>query len=226
MTPAELLNLFRIEVDDQVEPYLWSDFEFYTYLNEAQNTFTSLIGGIADQSSKITQLNYSIGDEFLPFDERILFVKNARDESNNRVVVQNYNSFIGSYDEDDYGNVADSDLEDGKTGTIRFLITDVEDNKFRLYPIPDHAGTLKLYTFRLPMAEITGPTSELEIATRHHIHLLSYVKYKAMSKQDVETFELGSPQEFYQEFIQYVALAGKEKSGREDRKRTVRYGGL
>ena len=62
MTPAELLNLFRIEVDDQVEPYLWSDFEFYTYLNEAQNTFASLIGGIADQSSKITQLGYSVGD--------------------------------------------------------------------------------------------------------------------------------------------------------------------
>lgn len=226
MNPEKLLELFRLELNDTVEPYFWSDTEFYTYLNEAHDVFIRLIGGIADSSSPLTVIKYKAGDMEVKYDERILRIKSARDANNNRITIQNYESFVEGYPNDDYSNMVNADINDGLTGTIRYLLTDVEDDKMRLYPIPDANGTLYLRVYRTAINEIENSRSEFEIPTRHHLHLLSWVKYRAMNKQDAETFELGNAEDFKREFIEYVTIAAREKSSREDRKRVVRYGGL
>jgi hypothetical protein len=227
MTPSELLSLFRSEVSDVAEPQLWSDEEFYAYLNEAQDLFVRLIGGIADRRSPMTKLTYKTGDQFKKYDDRILRIKGAFDEQNRILGIRNLDNFESRYLEDDYGvNFTNAALDDGSTGSIRFLITDVEANEIQFYPLPDHDGFVRLYVYRRPLEEITGGSSVLEISAHHHLNLLNWVKYKAYMKQDVESFEGTRATEFRQAFVDWVVEAKKEKSSREDRKRTVVYGGI
>ena len=226
MTPSELLSQFRREVDDLAEPYLWSDEEFYLYLNEAQDLHVRLIGGIADRRSTMTKISYKSGDQFKKYDERILRIKGAFDELNNVLTVRNLDNFESVYLEDDYGMRVNAGLEDGRTGNIKYLITDVESDEVQFYPLPDHDGYVRLYVYRRPLEEITGASSELEIPSHHHLNLLNWVKYKAYLKQDVETFDGTRSAEFRKAFSDWIVDANKEKAAREDRKRTVTYGGI
>lgn len=226
MKTSELLTLFRKETDDVVEPYLWSDDEFYVYLNDAQDVHVRLTGGIADRRSSLTKLSYKVGDQFKPYDDRILRIKGAWDENNNKVTIQNYDSLEGPYLEDDYGQRSNAGLDDGRTGNVKYLITDVETGDIQLYPIPDHVGFVRMYIYRRPIEEITSSSTELEIPSFHHLNLLNWVKYKAYMKQDVETFDGARAKEFRGEFVDGLKQAEKDRKAREDRKRVVQYGGI
>lgn len=225
MTPTELLELFRLETDDVSEPYLWSDKEFYTYLNEAQEIFVRETGGLSDRRSSLTSITYKVGDQYKKYDERILRISGAQDESNKFIGIRNYDNMSGVC-VDDYGRHVTEAIDDTLTGPIRFLITDVEAKEIQLYPIPDAAGSLKLFIKRLPLRKVEGEDSVLEIDSQHHLSLLCWIKYKAFMKQDVETFEGSKAVDFRMMFSEALGRARKEKSAREDRKRTVRYGGI
>lgn len=226
MTPNELLNLFRSEVDDKALPYLWSDEEFYAYLNEAHDLFVRLIGGLADRRSPMTKLTYKSGDQFKKYDDRILRIKGAFDETNTIISVRNLDNFETGYLDDDYGSRYRASLDDGVTGPIKYLITDIDANEIQFYPIPDHDGFIRLYVYRRPLEEITGGSSNLEIPAHHHLNLLNWVKYRAYMKQDVEAFDGTKAAEFRQAYTDWIVQAKKEKSSREDRKRIVSYGGI
>jgi hypothetical protein len=225
MTPTELLDLFRLETDDVAEPYLWSDQEFYTYLNEAQEIFVREIGGLSDRRSSLTNITYKIGDQFKKYDERILRISGAQSETNKFIGIRNYDNLTGLLS-DDYGQQVAEAIDDTLTGPIRYLITDVEAKEIQLYPIPDNDGSLKITLKRLPLRNIEDGESILEINNQYHLSLLCWVKYKAFLKQDAETFEGSKSADFRAMFTEAVDLAKKEKRAREDRKRTVRYGGL
>lgn len=227
MEVTELLDLFRLETDDISEPYLWSDGEFYTYLNDAQNTFVRRIGGIADSSSALTKIAFKVNDTLVKYDERILRIKSAKDDQNRHITLRNIDNFEDNPSmSDDYGSMVNAGLDDGRTGPLRFLITDLEENKIRLYPLPNVAGTIQLYVYRLPLKGIEDEDSVLEIQSHHHLALLDWVKYRAFMKQDVETFDSSKAAEMRAAFEVYAVAATREKSAREDRKRTVRYGGI
>jgi hypothetical protein len=225
MEVTELLDLFRLETDDLAEPYLWSDQEFITYLNDAQDTLVRRTGGLSDSSSPITKITFKTNDVLIKYDERILRIKSAKDDQNRRITVRNIDNFEQDMS-DDYGNMTNAGLDDGRTGPVRYLITDVEEDKIRLYPLPEADGFLHLYVSRRPYHEITNIDSPLEIKGQHHLALLYWVKYKAYLKQDVETFDQAKATEMRAFFEDYAVQARKEKSGREDRKRTVAYGGI
>jgi hypothetical protein len=226
MTPAELLTLFRSEVADEEKPQLWSDAEFFLYLNEAQDVHVRLIGGIADRRSAMTKISYKSGDQFKKYDDRILRPRGAFDENNRIITIQNLDNFETGYLEDDYGQRFESGLDDSRTGDIKFLITDTEHNEVQFYPIPDHDGWIRLYVYRRPLEEITSGGSEIEIPAHHHLNLLNWVKHKAYMKQDVETFDATKATEFRGAFVDWIVDAKKEKMARQDRKRTVAYGGI
>ena len=226
MTVTELLDLFRKEVDDDVKPYLWSDEEFFTYLDEAQDTFVREIGGIADRRSSLTSISYKSGNQFKKFDERIYRIKGAFDEENRILTIRNLDNFESGYLEDDYGTQINAGLDDSRTGPIKYLITDVESNEIQFYPLPDHDGSIRLFVYRRPLMGIVDRKSLLEIPAHQHLNLLNWVKYKAFMKQDVETFNGAKSSDFRTAFSDFVRDAKKEKSSREDRKRIVQYGGI
>ena len=58
MSPAELLALFRIDVDDLEPTYLWANTSVYGWIDDAQKQFCRLTYGIEDArtfSLSITQ---------------------------------------------------------------------------------------------------------------------------------------------------------------------------
>ena len=226
MKTSELLNLFRLETDDVAKPYLWSDEEFYAYLDEAQDVHLRLVGGIADRRSALTKVTYKTGDQFKKYDDRILRIKGAIDESNTKIRIQNLDSLESPYLDDDYGSVFDGGLDDGRTGNLKYLITDVNNNEMQLYPIPDHDGYVRLFVYRRALEPVTGSGSELEVPSYSHLNLLNWVKYKAYMKQDAETFDGARADKFKSAFTEGVLLARKEKDAREDRKRLMSYGGI
>ena len=225
MEVTELLDLFRLETDDLAEPYLWSDREFIIYLNEAQDTLVKRIGGLSDSSSAITKITFKANDVLIKYDERILRIKSAKDDQNRKITVRNIDNFEKEMS-DDYGNMTNAGLDDGRSGPVRYLVTDMEEDKIRLYPLPEADGYLRLYVSRRPFHEITDLDSTLEIRSQHHLALLYWVKYKAYLKQDVETFDQTKATEMRAFFEDYAVQAKNEKSGREDRKRIVAYGGI
>ncbi len=227
MEVAELLELFRLETDDISEPFLWSDAEFFIYLSDAQDTFTRRIGGIADSSSSITKITFKINDTFVKYDERILRIKSAMDDQNRKITLRNSDNFEDNPGmSDDYGSMVNAGLDDGRTGPLRYLVTDIEEDKIRLYPLPDKAGFIRLYVYRQPLNRIVNADSILEIQSHHHLALLDWVKYKAFMKQDVETFDQVKAEDMRATFEIYASIATREKATREDRKRTVVYGGV
>lgn len=226
MKTSELLELFRKEADDTMEPYLWSDEEVLAYLNEAQEVHVRLTGGLADRRGPLSKITYKTGDQFKKYDEKILRIQGAWDENNNKITVQNYDSLETGYLEDDYGRRINAGLDDGRTGDIKYLITDVDAGDIQLYPIPDHDGSIRMYIRRLPKDDITSTSVELEIPSYHHLNLLNWVKYKAFMKQDVETFDGTRAKEFRMAFVEGLEEARKDKEAREDRKRVVQYGGI
>lgn len=226
MTPEKLYELFRLEVDDLAEPYLWEDMEFYAYLNEAQDLHITEIGGIADRSSQFTKLTYKADTQFLKYDDRILRIKGAWDEDNRRISVKNLDNLDGVAMGDDYGARTLTGLDDSLTGPVCTIITDVEDGKIQLYPIPEATGYIQLYVFRRALHELDDESEEFEIASPYHLNLLNWVKYKAYSKQDVETFDNKKAAEFRAEFTAGVEKAGRDREARHDRKRVVSYGGI
>jgi len=206
---------------------LWSNEEFYRYLNEAQDVFVREIGGIADRRSAITKITYKTGDQFKKFDERILRIKGAFDELNNVLTLRNLDNFDTPYKDSDYGTRSNAGLDDGRTGPVRYLITDVGVDEMQLYPLPDHDGYIRLFVYRRPLEEINiEGEGTLELASQYHLDLLDWVKYKAFLKQDVEAFDGTKAAEFRAMFTGSIAKAKREKSAREDRKRTVAYGGI
>jgi hypothetical protein len=114
-------------------------------------------------------------------------------------------------------------IDDMLTGPIKYLITDVEAKEIQLFPMPETNGSLKLFIKRLPMKDVTDKDSILEIDKQHHLSLLCWVKYRSFLKQDVETFDGTKAADFREDFTAAIALATKEKSAREDRKRKVQF---
>jgi len=226
MNPSQLLELFRSETDDIAEPFLWSDAEFYVYLNDAQDTFVRAIGGIADRRSPLTKIKYKAGDKFRDYDARILRIKGVQDEQNNNIEVQNLDSLSGAYLENDYGTRVNAGLDDSRTGQIRYVINDVESTDLQLYPIPDRDGYLRLFVYRRPLDEITSASSVLEVPSFQHYNLLNWVKHKAYMKQDVETFDGAKAKDFKNAFLDGISEAKSLKAAREDRKRIMSYGGI
>lgn len=124
MNTTELLKLFRTEVFDLEAPYLWSDALVYGYIDDAQKQFCRDTYGIAD--ARNFKLDIAPGVEWYAMDPRILKLRNVTDRATGLPVpvipVE---------------KMVDSTMKfDGTVGTLRALISGLEDNTLRTWPIP------------------------------------------------------------------------------------------
>lgn len=224
MNSTELKDKFRLEVFDTVVPYLWSDEEIFEYMDDAQKMFCRYGEGIPDSTSVVTQISYAAGDIWAPLDERILKIRKASLASNYRnVELANFED-IGHNTQDDYKNPIFLELDDS-TGDVSRIVLGMEQDQIRLVKIPTVADTINLIVFRLPMDDITADGQDLEIHRQHHVHLLHWMKHRAYSKHDSETFNKGKAEEFGAAAMQYFEKARVEQETRKHKHRAVSYGG-
>ena len=226
MDTADLLALFRADTRDTFEPYLWSDEEVFSYIDDAQKMFCRLQGGIADSSSPLTVLSITAGDEFADYDPRILKLRGAYRAVDGRdLELLNFEDMQMRHPVDDYGYSPGFRI-DNSQGELRALVVGMEAGKVRLVRIPTADQEVRLIVYRLPLESIEDDGDALEIDELHHRHLLHWMKHLAHQKQDAETYDRGRAEQFRVEFLAYCDQAKAEREKREHKYRTISYGGI
>jgi hypothetical protein len=217
VSPADLLDLFRSEMSDWAEPFLWSDEEVYGYIDDAQKMFCRLTDGISDATTEeVTQLQVDIGTTWLDTHPSILKIRDCyRTDTGRGVDVINREDMATR-----------RMFFDGVPGVLRALVIGMEADKARVYPDSSEAVTLQLTVFRLPLADVTESSQTFEIAPEHHRHLLGWVKHLAYDKQDAETQDKKKSAEFEAAFRRYCTQSTDEERRKRHKPRAVAYGGL
>lgn len=216
MLSDALLARFRLDVSDVAAPYLWSDAEIYSYMDEAQKMFCRLQGGIADASSALTTLAVTAGDTWVTLSPKILKLRFAQRADGREVTVLNF---------EDVQFGRSGVRFDMATGPLSTVVAGMEKDKLRCVPVPVADDTLQLTIYRLPLTDITTTGQTLEVDELHHTALLLWMKYLAHSKQDAETYDRGRATQFEGQFRVYCEQARQERERREHKYREVLYGG-
>lgn len=212
MTTTELLALFRIEVVDLELPSLWADALIYGYIDDAQKQFCRDTNGIAD--SRSFALTVSPGTEWYPLSPKILKLRDAVNRITGVPV-----PIIA------FEKMTEEHMKfDGSTAPIRALISGLDEGMLRAWPIPNQATVVELRTFRLP--ETVGAGDDLEIPEQHQQPLLHWVKYRAYSVQDSETFDKGAADRHRALFGEYCNRARIEQNRIRRPVGNVIYGGI
>lgn len=218
MNSNDVVTLFRSEVDDLQEPYLWSDDDAFAYLDDAQIEFCRRTEGIADaRTASVTQLSIVPNTEWYAKSPLILKVRSAtRSDTGRPVAVTNIES-----------QTALGIVFDGATGPVRSLIDGMDDTAFRAHPVPNETVTINLAVFRLPLVKITSVGGQpLEVASQHHPHLVLWMRHRAYSKQDADAFDPRQAAEYEDRFEKYCAKAKAEQERARRQVGAVVYGGI
>ncbi len=226
MNTTELLQVFRDDVQDAVEPYFWTDAEIYRYMNDAYFMFARLTGGIPDFTSDACTVSVSRGDPVVDLHPSILTIREAFLLPDNRPVdilnVQN----MAQFSDEDYGLVRKSKLPT-TFGRPRHLIVGMEKHKGRTAVVPDADYEMSLVIDRLPLEPLTGADEDIsDIDEYHHLHLLSWMRALAYGKQDADAFNAQKQESDFSLFRAYSEQVKKEKERYKHRVRVVSYGGL
>lgn len=216
MTSGELLDLFRVEMADTKRPYLWSDEFVFRAIDDAQVQLARRTEGIPDSTTQeVVKIAVTAAQQIYSLHPKIKKIRSARRADTGRPVeIINFEDMAprGIY-------------FDGTAGPVRALVIGMDDNSVRTYPLPNETVDVLLSVFRLPLTLIDGD-QEFEVAERHHMHLLKWVKHLAYGVQDAETYDKTKSQEFRTDFIAYCAQVFGEQQQARHKTRIVAYGGI
>lgn len=230
MNVQELLDQFRSEMVDTAKPYLWSDEEVLSYMDDAYKTFSRLMGGIADFTSDLTRVDIVAGEAVGVLDKRILRVMEAyRMSDMGKIKVVNQTDLTFARD-NDYGLIRPIYL-DTTPGQIRYMIIGSERGKCRWVQLPETDDVAQLYVYRLPATRIETDGSNTdfeldEVGEEHHPFLCLWMRHRGYLKADAETFDKGRAADFKQSFTEYCTMAKAEWERYKAKPREVAYGGL
>lgn len=227
MTPQELYDRFRVDMNDTLEPYLFSAEEVWGYADDAYSMFARLSGGIPDATSAVTSIAITSGSARSPMSPLILKIRSAYLDSTKRPLrLRNVEEAPFGLTSD-YGSSGTS--TDHLPGEVKLMVIGEEEGSVRWVNVPVADDTAKLVVFRLPLARIDEDAADTaldEIHYRHHPHLLLWMKHLAYDKQDAETYDKGRSDDFKARFEAYCYKAGAELARQRHKNRTVVYGGL
>lgn len=217
MTPGELIDIFRTEMADTLEPYLWSDSELLGYLDDAQTVYAQLTGGFADSTSTATKITIVAGKDWYAISPRILKLRRVTRTDTGREIP------VWTAEQAELRGVR----FDGLTGPIRALVSGLEDQKLRAWPMPSEASVpAELRILRLPLSTISDVDSRIEVPLQHRVPMLNWVKSRAHRKPDAETLNPVKADAYEQAFRRYCVQASAELARQRRPSGTVHYGGL
>ena len=214
---------WRRDMEDTVEPYLWSDDEIREYFDEAQEAFCYKV----DVLNHELTISYTASDPWVTIPWYVTRVRDAETPEGRTVSLYNYEEFREYMKTDDYGIYSLATDWKQKTGSYpEAMITDMEKNKGRLYPIPTADGTFTALVYRLPL-KVLEDTEEFEVTEREHQRcILLKARSLGYKKHDSETYDSAKSSDFDEQF-QEMALDIKSQVQRSRRRaKSVAYGGL
>jgi hypothetical protein len=181
MTLAQLIASFRIDADDSVAAYLWSDAAITDWLNEAQAE-AAIRARLLHESSNalVCQIAVSALTSTYPLHASLYEISHIAFKETGQAVRTPVK--LVSTEEMD---AIRTDWRDA-SAPVQYAIQ--SDTSIRIAPAPDAAGTLLLEGYRLPAVMTTGANSP-EINAAHHRHLVHWALHRAFSKPDAETID-------------------------------------
>ena len=215
MLCSEIVALFRTEVSDVEMPYLWSDEEVLTYLNDAYIMFTRFMGGVSDSTSSITSLTVAAAARTVTFDDAIIRVVRAFRLSDGAELNVIENTDVPLV-RDATGKL--SLLRIGaQTGPVEFLVIGAGESEAQIFPSPTVGDTIKMQVRRIPVNRLglvsatSVDSTPVDIRSEHHLHLIGWMKAMAYRKHDTETLDVVKAQENEDKFLRYCAQSVHEQ---------------
>lgn len=197
MTRDELIQEFRVQTQDLIDPYLWRTPWVANWLEEAEAE--ACIRGrllhVADDPA-LCEIAIAPGQRVYPLHPMLyeldhLGIKEAG-EARRRPVRLVSTEYL------------DAHLPDwrDRSGRVEYVVQD--DTSLRLVPTPTAAGTLLLEGYRLPLGSLAASGSARpEINDAHHRHLIDWALFRAFSMPTAETLDLTRAQVAAQAFERY-----------------------
>lgn len=202
MKVGDIFSEWRAEVDDAVEPYLWSREEAMGYLNDAQNEACRRTRALVDSSTAATcSLSVTLASGGLvALDPRVLFVRKARIATQRPMRRMNMQDM----------EAMDPFWQDATAVTYpTHFITDFETGKLRFHPPPNATVTVALTVVRDPLVDVNDDEDTPEIAARYHRSLRHWMSHRAYLKPDEETYK---PQKAAEALALFEQEFGKRSS--------------
>jgi len=243
-TPDELKDRFRLDVDDVVggqagADFLWSDVEVFDYMDEAQRMFvrrTEILRKTHPFSTALTEIAYTAPvitavnlDGFITYNPEIIRPLRARmslaaNADPLRIITME--DLDNGFFIRDFGLIFTQDWQT-KTGPARFLVTNMQEDQWRLVPIPLIDDTVELTVLHMPLNDVTCDGTALEVTKREDQQIIKmYMKKLAYLKQDADTYDKELSDRFEAEFEKRVDERRREIRRTRFRHQGMRYGGI
>jgi hypothetical protein len=243
-TPDELKARFRRDVSDveggaSNDDFLWSDEEIFDYMDEAQREFvrrTHTLRKTHPFTPAITEIVYTapVGDPvnldgFITQNPQIIRPLRARMQTlSNRDPLQivTAEDLDGGLMVRDYGTFFTGDWQ-SKSGPARFLVTNMQEDQWRLAPIPVVDDILELTVEHMPLETLSCGSTVLEVTEREdQMTMLLYMQHVAYLKQDADTYDKELSDRFEAKFEKKADNRRREVRRSRFRHTGMRYGGI
>lgn len=230
----DLIVMFRKQMADEDPPYLWDDDELLTYAIDAQDMLVRAYGGIIDMEGQnsITQLTVTANSPWSPYSPYVLRFRSGRLLTSQRdIAFGSEGELSRRYPYWDYGwSYPDASLlDDTYTGTTdstvsgtQYGVLGMQDKSVRWYPVPTVSETCQCVVFRLPFPRPAATKDPLEVDSRHHIHLVKWMRHMAYLKQDSEAGDPKAAANYEEMFNIYCEKVRREVSRERFKPREVR----
>jgi hypothetical protein len=186
MTLAQLRTLYRSLARDAVVPYLASDTDLNTFLNEAHDEAAIRARLIHDDSTTavcditvaavatVYPSTYSLHASLYELTSVRLFTPSDGDPVYLDLVSREW---------------LNRNRPDWRESTEQPLYAIQHDNTLRIVPTPSADGLLKLEGYRLPLAAMLADWDSPEINGAHHRHLVQWALHRVYGVPDSEMYD-------------------------------------
>lgn len=214
MTLDELIVLFGVEVQDEVEPYLFDEEDRIALLDEAVKEACLRKNLLFDDSTaEICEIAVTTPVYEYALNEVINRITQAY------VVCGSEYYYLTPVSRDELDRVRPRWREDSVDDPIYLL---VDEKTVRLVPPPSQDGTLHLEVYRVPLeSEYMAVTlEEPVIAETHQYKLIFWAAYRALNRPDADYYAPDEAARCLTEFEDYFGLrpdADRLRESRENR---------
>lgn len=197
MTVDELLADIREELDDEAQPYLWSDASLLRRINEAIVEANIRAHFLVDETTAaVCSIELTPGIAEYDLHPSIIVIERAALASRPSQALSRTST---EYIEYTHGSRW-QEMSGEPSYIVRF-----EKNRIRVCPVPTVADTIKLRVWRSPTDDETvGLGDDLfddaGIPAEHHPKLLHWVCHRALMKRDAEAQAMREAETHFQLF--------------------------
>lgn len=201
MQLSQLIQRFRVQANDKVEPYFNDDESVIDWLNDAVNE-ACIRGRLIQESDNadVCVIDIITGTAKYRLHESLYELSRVWFEPGNGT----RGSYLALMSAESLDQKYKCDNWKLMQGIPQFAIQD--DTGIRLVPSPNIEGALHLEGYRVPLVNMQNENDEPEINSIHHIHLIDWALHKAFSVPDAEFFDPNRSALAEQKFEDYFGI--------------------